>query len=272
MRHLSRSKASAKGVPTFQWNVADRTVDPRALLDVDHIVHLAGAGIADERWCKKRVRELIASRADTSRLLLERCVEAGVVPKSFVSAAGIGYYGAATTSRVFTEDDPTGADTIARISAEWEKAVDEWTALCRVVKLRTPVVLSAEGGALPRMAAPFRWGLGAALGTGKQWMPWVHIDDLVRTYQLAIASEEMMGAYNVVGGNATNAEVTRAVGRAVKKPLWLPNVPGFVFRLTMGEMSSILLGGSRVANERITSTGFQFAHQDIGTTVNELLA
>ena len=103
-------------------------------------------------------------------------------------------------------------------------------------------------------------------------MPWVHIDDLVRTYQLAIASEEMMGAYNVVGGNATNAEVTRAVGRAVKKPLWLPNVPGFVFRLTMGEMSSILLGGSRVANERITSTGFQFAHQDIGTTVNELLA
>lgn len=240
-------------------------------MEVDHIIHLAGAGIADKRWNNTRVRELIASRADAARLLLDRFREVGVVPKSFISAAGIGYYGAATTENVFTEKDPPGTDTIAHISVEWEKAVDEWASLCRVVKLRTPVVLAAEGGALVRMAAPFRWGLGAALGTGRQWMPWVHINDLVRAYQHAIASEGMTGAYNVIGGNATNAQVTKAVAKALKRPTLLPNGPGFVLRLTFGEMATLLLGGSRVASERLRATDFRATHTDLETTVRDLL-
>lgn len=272
VRHLGRRAGERNGVRTHMWDIHAGTVDVEAMRSVDHIVHLAGAGIADKRWTRARVQELIDSRALSALLLLRAAREQGVEPRSFVSAAGINYYGAVTGSKVYTEHDPAGADTIGRISLEWEAAVDQWSAVCRVVKLRTPVVLAAHGGALPKLMAPVKWGAGAPLGTGRQWMPWVHLDDLVQAYRKALFEPGLAGAYNVCAPqDVTNADMMRTVARVLGKPFFLPPVPGFLLRLALGELSSILLEGSRASNERLVRTGFTFKHPRLEGALRDLL-
>jgi uncharacterized protein (TIGR01777 family) len=261
VRWLSRSAGAQGAVKSFAWDPRSVHLDVAAVQGVDHIVHLAGAGIADERWTTARVQELIDSRALSAQLLMKAFRQQGIAPKSFVSAAGINYYGAVTSDHIHSESDAPGTDTISRISVEWEAAVDQWASLCRVVKLRTPVVLSADGGALTKLSAPVRWGLGAALGSGKQWMPWVHLDDLVRIYLQALADDTMNGAYNVnAPEHATNAQVMRTVAKVLGKPFFLPPVPGLLLRFALGDMASILLEGSRASNAKLSETGFRFTH------------
>ncbi len=270
---LSRTASTAgDNVKRFRWSVQQGMLDPAAWHDVEHVVHLAGAGIADKRWSKARVDELITSRAASSRLLLRSATEQGVRLKSFVSAAGINYYGAVTSDHVFVETDAPGTDTIGRISREWEAAVDEWATNCRVVKLRTPIVLSRTGGALAKLAAPVRFGLGAALGSGNQWMPWVHLDDLVSAYMKALFDDRYNGAYNVNSGNdVTNAAFMRTTARVLHRPYVLPAVPGFVLKLALGELSSILLEGSRASNQRLLNTGFRFKYPELEAALHDLL-
>jgi len=144
--------------------------------------------------------------------------------------------------------------------------------LCRTVKLRTPVVLSPSGGALAQLAAPVRWGLGAPLGSGRQWMPWVHVEDLVAAYMHAIHDTTMEGAYNVTCGNdITNGDMMRAVARALDKPFFLPPVPGFMLRMVLGDLASILLEGSRASNAKLLVTGFRFNYTIIDTALKGLL-
>lgn len=272
VRHLGRRPGERYGIRTYGWDVARGTMDGAALQGVDHIVHLAGAGIADKRWTPARVQELIDSRALSALLLLRTARELGVVPKSFVSAAGINYYGAVTSDRIFTELDGAGNDTIGRISLEWEAAVDQWSAVCRVVKLRTPVVLAAHGGALPKLMAPVKWGAGAALGSGRQWMPWIHLHDLVECYRSAIFKEAFFGAYNVCAPeDVTNAAMMKSVARVLGRPFFLPPVPGFLLKLALGELSGILLEGSRASNERLLRTGFRFQHPKLVGALRDLL-
>jgi uncharacterized protein (TIGR01777 family) len=272
VRHLGRKAGERDGIKTHRWDIGTGYIDPAALEGVDRIVHLAGAGIADQRWSKARVEELISSRAASALMLLDTARQHGITPGAFVSAAGINYYGAVTSERIFTEEDPPADDTIGRISRIWEEAVDAWQGTCRVVKLRTPVVLSAQGGALQKLAAPVRWGLGAPLGRGRQWMPWVHLDDLVRIYIQALQDPAMEGAYNVNAGNdVRNAEMMRIVARVLKRPFFLPPVPGFLLRLALGEMASILLEGSRAGNARLLGTGFRFTYADAESALAQLL-
>jgi uncharacterized protein (TIGR01777 family) len=271
VRHLGRGAGRRDGVSHFRWDPVRGTIDPRAVDGVDHIVHLAGAGIADKRWTKARVQELVDSRATTARSLLKAVQEHGATPAVMVSAAGISYYGAITTDHVFTENDAAGDDTIARISVAWEQAVDEWRDRCRVVKLRTPIVL-ARSGPLQRMVAPVRLGLGAPLGNGRQWMPWVHIDDLVAIYVKALFDPEMHGAYNVNTGNdVTNGEMMRTAARVLRRPFFLPKVSGFVLRTAFGDLAAILLEGSRASNKRLLATGFRFAHPELKGALEDLL-
>ncbi len=270
VRHLSRSKGTSR-YRTFPWNIENGQVEEAAFRNVDHIIHLAGAGIADERWTKRRVSLLIESRAKAARLLHRKIKELRIAPKSFISAAGIGYYGAHTSDHIFKESDPPGTDTIAQISMEWEAAVREWEDTCRTVRVRTPVVLSANGGALTKLAMPVKWGLGAALGSGRQWMPWIHLDDLVAFYIRAIEDPSITGAYNVVAGNATNSELMRTIAKVLRRPYFVPNVPGFALRLVLGDLSSILLEGSRVDNDRIRSVGLQPRYSDLRAALEDLL-
>ncbi len=259
VHHLGRTQRDDGPVRSFVWDLRKGTIDRAALKGVEHIVHLAGAGIADERWTEERIVELIDSRVGTSRLLMKAVLEEHTSIRTMVSAAGINYYGAQTSSHVFTEDDPPGGDTIARISKDWEDAVDEWTPYARVVKLRTPIVLAREGGALKKLAAPVKWGLGAALGTGEQWMPWVHIDDLVRIYMQALSDDRMRGAYNVNTGNdVTNSEFMRTLARVLRRPYFLPNIPGWILKIALGELAIILLEGSRASNSKLLATGSEF--------------
>ena len=272
VRHLGRTPGERNGVRTFRWHIREGHVEEGALVGVEHIVHLAGAGIADSRWSEARVNELIASRADSAQLLLRKAGEQGIRPKSFVSASGIGYYGAMTTTHVFSETDPAASDTIGRISRVWEEAVDEWTQVTRVVKLRTPVVLAPDGGALKRLSLPVKWGVGTALGNGEQWMPWVHISDLVRAYAMAMADERLSGAYNVCASEQpTNKEMMRAVADVLNKPFFLPSVPAFLLKLALGEMSTILLEGSKVSNVKLLGTGFTFRYNDLHGALSDCL-
>jgi uncharacterized protein (TIGR01777 family) len=270
---LSRSSAPERnGLRTFRWSPASGEVDPQAWNGVEHVVHLAGAGIADKRWTQARVDELINSRAETARLLRRSAEQAGARISTMVSAAGINYYGAFTSDRILTEQDPPGTDTIGRISKVWEEAVDEWGTHCRVVKLRTPVVLSRSGGALAKLAAPVRFGLGSPLGSGRQWMPWVHLDDLVSIYMQALFDARYQGAYHVNSGHdVTNAEFMRTLSRVLGRPFFAPAVPAVVLRIALGELSAILLEGTRASNARLLGTGFSFAHPRLEDALRDLL-
>ncbi|MBK9758377.1 MAG: TIGR01777 family protein [Flavobacteriales bacterium] len=273
VRWLSRSAGKAGGVTRFVWDLAKSTVDERALEGVDSIIHLSGAGIADKRWTPARLKELYASRSGAARLLLKVAKANGLWPKSFISASGVGFYGAITSERIFVESDPAGNDTIGRLSADWENAADEWNPNARVVKLRTPVVLACEGGALPKLSAPIRLGLGSALGSGKQWMPWIHIDDLVQAYRTAVEDERMSGAYNVVAPEQpTNAQFMRAVANVLRKPFFLPNVPAFALHLALGELSDVLLKGSRASNEKLVLSGFRLKYPALSEALRSALA
>lgn len=270
---LSRSSAPERnGLRTFRWSPASGEVDPQTWNGVEHVVHLAGAGIADKRWTQARVDELINSRADTARLLRRSAEQAGARISTMVSAAGINYYGAFTSDRILTEQDPPGTDTIGRISKVWEEAVDEWGTHCRVVKLRTPVVLSRSGGALAKLAAPVRFGLGSPMGSGRQWMPWVHLDDLVSIYMQALFDARYQGAYHVNSGHdVTNAEFMRTLSRVLGRPFFAPAVPAVVLRIALGELSAILLEGTRASNARLLGTGFSFAHPRLEDALRDLL-
>lgn len=272
VRWLSRTAGVRKGVQAFAWDPERGTVAPNALVGVDHIIHLAGAGIADKRWSVARKRELEHSRAESARVLLRAVKAHGAAPKSFISAAGINYYGAETTAQVFSESDPAGPGYIAHLSRLWEEAADEWTPTCRVVKLRTPLVLARKGGGLAKLALPARFGLGAPLGSGRQWMPWVHLDDLVRAYEHALTNAAMRGAYNVCAGDQrTNRDFTKAVSKALGRPMFLPAVPGFLLKLALGELSSILLGGSRATNAKLLATGFTFRYDALDAALKDCL-
>ncbi len=271
VRWLSRQAGTHGRVRAFAWDVTAGRIDTEALSGVERVVHLAGAGIADRRWTKARVQELIASRADPARLLLKAVMEAQAPVECLVSASGIGYYGATTSERIWTEADPPGKDTIGRISEAWERAVDDWASRCRVVKLRTPIVLAREGGALPQLARPFRMGLGAVLGSGAQWMPWVHIGDLVAAYQLALDHNGLSGAYNVVADQVANRAFSQAVATALKRRMVLPAVPAWTLRLALGELAGVLLEGSRADGSRLRDAGFIYRFEELSEALADLL-
>lgn len=268
---LSRSPGERNGVKAFEWDIEKAEIDMSAYKDVSSIIHLAGAGIADKRWTDKRKEIIIDSRVESARLLYLGAVKAGADLSAFVSASGINYYGSKTTDHIFVETDPPSPEFIGDCCVQWESAADEFKDLTRVVKLRTGVVLSENGGALDRMAKPVKLGVGAPLGTGKQYMPYIHIDDLCEMYIFAIENEHLEGAYNACNGNhVNNIELTEALAREFKKPLWMPKVPEFALKLLFGEMAQIILYGSRASADKIKSTGFKFKFQNLHQTLYDI--
>lgn len=255
--HLSRSE-KANGVPSFVWDANKGFVDERALGGVDTIVHLAGAGIADKRWTAKRKAELIFSRTASAQLLFRALQNKKHIVRTFISASGIGYYGQG--EQTFTENDGPGKDFLAGVCSRWEEAADRFGSLgLRVVKIRTGVVLSARGGALPKLSQPVKLFVGAPLGAGKQILPWIHMDDLCAIYLKAVEEETISGSYNAVAPHpTTNAEMTSAIAEVLKKPLILPPIPAFVLKALLGELADTVLYGSAVSPGKILRAGFKF--------------
>ncbi|GGK44258.1 MULTISPECIES: TIGR01777 family oxidoreductase [Flavobacteriaceae] len=255
---LSRSKI--KKTTVFHWDIEKRHIDNKAIINTDYIIHLAGAGIADKRWTKSRKKELIASRVNSTNLLFEKVKELNPDLKGFISSSGVGYYGAITSEKIFQENDTPNNDFLSKICILWEKEVNKFNSLnIRTVILRTGVVFSKEGGALEKIIKPIKLGVGAALGSGKQYIPWIAMEDLCNMYVSAIENAELNGVYNAVAPeHITNQGLTKSIAKTLKKSLWLPNVPSFVLKIALGELAVILLQGSRVSSEKIKKTGFNF--------------
>ncbi len=269
--HLGRSKRSDH-IPSFVWDVNKGEMDLKSLEGVDAIIHLAGAGVAEKRWTDERKLEILESRTKSSTLLYESLKNTKHNVKVFVSASAIGYYGGARGLEIVNEESKPGDDYLSNVVVNWERAVDRISSLgMRVAKIRIGIVLSEKGGALKEMASPIKWGVGAPLGTGEQMLSWIHLDDLCNLFIKAVEDASMMGAYNGVSLHpVTNREMTKAIAKVLKRPLFLPPVPAFVLKAMIGEMADIVVTGSNVSSEKVQRSGFKFKFTELDNTLRSL--
>ena len=272
IRFLTRKKEAEN---EFEWDLENNIIDENAFENVSHIIHLAGANISEKRWTDDRKKELISSRVDSAKLILNTLKKKNLKLKSFISASGINFYGTKTTDKIFTENDASGSDFLSEVVVVWEKAADEFkqeNIAERVVKIRTAVVLSKKEGALAKMMTPIKFGIGSPLGSGKQYMPWIHIDDICSIYEFALKNTEIEGAFNATAPqHTTNENLTKLIAKVLKKPLFMPNVPSFILKLIFGELADALLEGSRASSEKIQNADFQFKFPDLKMALEDLL-
>jgi uncharacterized protein (TIGR01777 family) len=268
---LSRKPDNDAGVKTYVWNVDKGIIDEHCIDGVDTIVHLAGAGIADKRWTESRKKELIDSRTRSIALIYGLLKSRSHRVSSVISASAIGYY-SDRGDELMTESSTPNTDFMAHCCVEWENGIDEGEKLgLRIVKFRTGVVLDKDGGALPKLAQPIKLYVGSPIGSGKQWIPWIHWLDVIDMYLHGIEHTELTGPYNMVAPNPViNKQLTQAVAKQLHKPLWAPNVPAFVLKLIMGEMSTIVLGSTKVSAQKIQDAGFNFKFADLPAALKEI--
>ncbi|MDR2209484.1 MAG: TIGR01777 family oxidoreductase [Azoarcus sp.] len=261
-KFLTRKKSCEN---EYEWNVETGYVDEEALEGIDYILHLAGANIGEKRWTEKRKQEVVSSRVDSSQLLLSKLKKNNCALKAYISASGVGYYGNFTTDKIFIEQDDVGTDFLAALCKKWEEAAYEYSSVSqRILIFRFGVVLSSKGGALPKLQIPIKYGLGANLGSGKSYFPWIHIDDLCGMIHFSIQQQGMEGIYNAVSPEIVTMDtVNKSIARSMKKPFFLPNIPSWLVKLILGEMSSLLLTGSKISAEKILNAGFTFAYPTI---------
>lgn len=266
----NRKLADTSGNFSF-WNVETKIIDKEIILKANHIIHLAGEGIADKMWNNNRKKQIEESRIAPLKLIYNVLKDKHHNVKTIVSASGINIYGLASTSKSFYECDKPADDFLAKVCIAWENAVDEFANLdVRVVKLRTGIVLSKHGGALPKMVLPFKFGLGAFLGSGKQYLPWISLNDLCRLYLFAIENCKMQGAYNaVIDDETTNKIFSQTIAKVLNKRIWLPNIPSIFIKIMLGEMSVLLLNGNKVSNKKVKEAGFSFINENLEMVLSD---
>ena len=269
LRIVRRTPANAA---ELHWNPASGELDVEALRDVDVVVNMCGVGVAERRWSGAFKQSLRDSRITPTEVLANAVVEAGV--GTLINASAVGYYGD-TSDRVVDETDPAGSGFLARLCQDWEDAtLPARDAGVRVVLARTGIVLSPAGGALRSMRPLFAVGLGARLGSGRQYVPWISLDDEVRALLFAITEESLSGPVNMTGpAPVTNAEFTAAFGRALHRPIPPLAAPAFAIRAALGEFADEgLLAGQRAIPAALEHAGFQFHHNTIGEALGYALA
>ncbi|MCG9884483.1 MAG: TIGR01777 family oxidoreductase [Cyanobacteria bacterium] len=242
-----------------------------AIAGCDGVVNLAGAAIADERWTEARKRELRNSRIVTTQKLVEAIAQAPQKPRVFVSGSAIGYYGASETAE-FDESSPAGRDFLAQLCQDWEAAAQGAIGSgVRLVTLRTGIVLG-NGGALGKMLLPFQLFAGGPIGTGRQWVSWIHEDDLAALIARALKDDRFSGIYNGTAPNPVSmTALCSAVGRAMGRPSWLP-VPAFALELLLGEGAKVILEGQKVLPKQAIAAGFNFQYETVEPAVAAVVA
>ena len=254
------------------WNPAAGELDPAQLDGIDAVVHLAGEPIAPGRWTARRKREILESRTGSTRLLSEVLARLTTPPSVLISASAIGYYGNRGDVRLDEESGP-GSGFLAEVCVAWEQAVEPARrAGIRVAIPRIGVVLARHGGALAPLLLPFRLGLGGRLGHGRQYMSWIHIDDLVAAFQHALDQPDLEGPFNAVAPNPVpNTEFTKTLARVLHRPAFLP-IPVPILRLALGELAEpLLLDSTRLTPSRLESTDFRFTHPKLEEALSSLL-
>ena len=262
---------NTKNYQGFYWNIKTKDIDTNCFKDVDAIIHLTGATIF-KRWTESYRKEIVNSRTESSKLLIDSLTNEPHTIKHVISASAIGIYPDSLTNyynETFTNFDDT---FISDVVIKWEQSVDGFSKLnIAVSKVRTGLVLSKKGGALAEMVKPIKYGLGAPFGTGEQWQSWIHIEDLVNIY-LYILKNTLEGVYNGVAPNpVTNKELTKAIAKTLDKPLFLPNIPKFFMKLVLGEMHTLLFDSQRVSSKHIEDKGYNFKFSYLKPALQDLL-
>lgn len=264
IKFLTRKKTNYN---EYEWNAKKGYIDIRAFQNVKHIIHLAGSGIANKRWSKKRKKTIISSRVNTAKLILETLNNNNIKISSFISASAVGYYGTETTENIYTEESENGNDFLSTVCSKWEQIANKFSEdkiSERTVILRIGITLSKKGGALKKMLNPVKLYVGASLGSGKQYLPWIHIDDLCSIIKYSIDNASLNGTYNAVSPeHITNKEFTKTLAKFTNKPILLPNIPDFILKMIFGEVSVLLLKGSRVSSKKIIESGYKFKYPDL---------
>lgn len=259
------------GTAAVPWSPDGTVGEWGRVIDGAHaVVNLAGAGIADRRWSPSRKALLVASRVGATTSLVAAMARAGAAPTVFLSGSGVGYYGATDDTRI-AEDAPVGVDFVAQMARRWEEAAAPAATTSRVVLARTGLVLG-DDGALAKMLPPFKLGVGGRLGSGRQWMPWIHIDDWVGLAVHVMQDARAFGPINFTAPEpASNRDFTFALGRVLRRPTIFP-VPAPVLRLALGEMADLLLTGQRAVPARALELGYRFRHTDLTAALAAVLS
>ena len=274
VHYLTTNKTKIKSTSIlkgFYWNPKIQEIDTNCLNGIDAIVNLAGASVS-KRWSSTYKKEIEDSRIDSVRLLHKLLSENEHKVQYFTSASAMGIYPSSDTNKYVESFDKINLTFLGNVVHQWEKEIDKIQALdIEVSKLRIGIVLSNKGGALPEMIKPIKLGLGAAIGNGQQQQSWIHLEDLAEMFLYAI-EKKLFGTYNAVSSNpVTNMEMTRAIARRLNKSLWLPNIPAFVMKLILGEMSAIVLESQHLNNTKILNQGFTFKYDTLVKALDNCL-
>jgi uncharacterized protein (TIGR01777 family) len=259
----------------FLWDLTNNYIDPKAFNNVNHIIHLAGSSIADNRWTEKIKQMIYSSRVDSSQLILEVLKKNNQTIDTFISASAIGYYGMNTTDTILNEESPNGTDFLSDVCNKWEGVAHSFSSenvANRMSIVRIGIIFTPNEGALKKIIQPINLGIGSGIGSGNQWMPWIHISDLCGIFKFLLAHKEISGTFNAVSSeHTTNIELTRKIAKVLKRKIILPNIPKFVMKLIFGEMSVILLKGSRVSSDKIIKKGFNFKYENLNMALRNIL-
>ena len=274
INYLTTSKKDIKNEPNYQgfyWNPQQGFIDEKAIVDVDTIVHLAGASIS-KRWTSKYKQELIESRTLTTNLLYRTLKSHPNQVKHLISASAIGVYPDSKETLYTEENKSVDNSFLGQVVVKWEQAVDNFKRLnIKVCKIRTGLVLSQKGGMLKELMKPIKLGVGSPYGDGKQWQSWIHVDDLVHLYFYAI-QHQWEGIYNATAPNPVdNEELTKTVAKVLDKPYFFPAVPKFVLKLALGEMHILLLSSQNVSSQKAQDNGFVFKYRTLEKALQNLL-
>ena len=272
---LSRSDKKNTDLITFyKWDLEHNYIDEEAVLKADYIVHLAGEGIVEKSWTTKRKKALLESRIQPIDLIYAVLKKNNKLLDAFISASAVGIYGAVTNEEICTEESPAENDFLGITCQKWEAASDKITSLgIRTVKIRTGIVLGRKDGFLKKLSPGFKAGFGTILGTGKQYLPWIHVEDLCNIYLKAIQDEQINGVYNAtVLDNTSNETLSKTLANLYGYTIWLPKIPAFVLRLFLGEMSQVVLNGQRVSSEKIKQRGFKFRFKNLEAALSDCLS
>jgi uncharacterized protein (TIGR01777 family) len=272
---LSRSKrTNAVDIFYYTWDIENQLIEEEAVLKAVYVIHLAGANIAEKRWTEKRKEIVINSRKRSAELILSVVKKHNKKLEAFISASGIGIYGAVNGEAICTENSRPADDFLGMVCQMWEAAADQFAQLgIRTVKVRTGLVVGKNDGFLNKLTPIFKLRLGSALGSGKQYMPWIYVEDLCDIYLEALKNPNMSGAFNAaINDNTTNDIFSKTLAKVYGYPIWLPNVPAFLLKLVMGEMSKLVLTGRRVSSDKIEGIGFNFKHRNLEDTLKVCLS
>ncbi len=271
--HLSRKANQFGKVRVFRWDPDKEIVDPFVFDGIDYLIHLSGANIGEKRWTKSRKEEIVKSRVDSAYFLNKAISSEGISLKAFISASAIGYYGSVMSEKIFNEEDPAANDFLGTTCSQWEEAADLIGKMAvRTVKIRTAVVLEKTDNSLSKIMMPAKYGFLAGAGSGRQYLPWIHIIDLCNIYLNAIENSSMSGAYNAVSPHhVTHMEFIKTLASIINKPVLPFTIPSFLIYAALGEMSDVILKGSRISAKKIINSGFIFRFDNLEDALENII-